>query len=161
MNDFTTRTIELQRMARELLYLGTDNLPFYSDEFARINKSVLALSDALFAHQGCDAAEEANLCIALLMGYNATIYGSDDKETKLQTILDRAAHALEQLPASLLKVRLLACCYGEVYEQSLLDEARAIIDGWGSGALSDEQQEVVKELRNVEENPYPFEVVEG
>lgn len=160
MNDLTSRALELQHAAHELMYLGMDGEPVYSDTFCRLNKEVLVKSDSLFSAQSSDVAEEANICLALLMGYNATIYDDGDKEQKKQTALNRACEVLGQLPASLLKVRLLAYTYGEVYEESLLQEAHAIIDGWGKEVMTAEQVELVKELRNIEENPYPFEEVE-
>lgn len=97
---------------------------------------------------------------ALLMGYNATIYDYGDKEQKKQVVLERIYHVLEELPASLLKVRLLTYCYGEVYEETLLQEAYAIIEGWDKDSLTSEQTEIIEVLKNIEENPYPFEVVE-
>ena len=153
-------TLALQRAAHDLMYLGMDGNPVYSDTFCRLNKEVLVKSDSLFSAQSSDVAEEANICLALLMGYNATIYDDGDKEQKKQTALNRACEVLGRLPASLLKVRLLAYTYGEVYEESLLQEAHAIIDGWGKEVMTAEQVELVKELRNIEENPYPFEEVE-
>ena len=160
MNDLTSRALELQHAAHELMYLGMDGNPVYSDTFCRLNKEVLVKSDSLFSAQSSDVAEEANICLALLMGYNATIYDNGDKEQKKQIALNRACEVLGRLPASLLKVRLLAYTYGEVYEESLLQEAHAIIDGWGKEVMTAEQVELVKELRNIEENPYPFEEVE-
>ena len=160
MSDLTSRALELQHAAHELMYLGMDGNPVYSDTFCRLNKEVLVKSDSLFSAQSSDVAEEANICLALLMGYNATIYDDGDKEQKKQTALNRACEVLGRLPASLLKVRLLAYTYGEVYEESLLQEAHAIIDGWGKEVMTAEQVELVKELRNIEENPYPFEEVE-
>ena len=160
MNDLTSRALELQHAAHELMYLGMDGNPVYSDTFCRLNKEVLVKSDSLFFAQSSDVEEEANLCLALLMGYNATIYDDGDKEQKKQTALNRACEVLGRLPASLLKVRLLAYTYGEVYEESLLQEAHAIIDGWGKEVMTAEQVELVKELRNIEENPYPFEEVD-
>ena len=160
MNDLTSRALELQHAAHELMYLGMDGNPVYSDTFCRLNKEVLVKSDSLFSAQSSDVAEEANICLALLMGYNATIYDDGDKEQKKQTALNRACEVLGRLPASLLKVRLLDYTYGEVYEESLLKEAHAIIDGWGKEVMTAEQVELVKELRNIEENPYPFEEVE-
>lgn len=160
MNDLTSRALELQHAAHELMYLGMDGEPVYSDTFCWLNKEVLVKSDSLFFAQSSDVEEEANLCLALLMGYNATIYDDGDKEQKKQTALNRACEVLGRLPASLLKVRLLAYTYGEVYEESLLQEAHAIIDGWGKEVMTAEQVELVKELRNIEENPYPFEEVE-
>ena len=137
MNSLLSRALELQRIAHELV-----------------------LSDSLFPVQGSGTEEEANVCLALLMGYNATIYDNGDKEQKKQIALNRACELLGRLPASLLKVRLLAYTYGEVYEESLLQEAHTIVDSWDKEAMITEQVEAVKELRNIEENPYPFEEVE-
>lgn len=160
MNDLTSRALELQHAAHELMYLGMDGEPVYSDTFCWLNKEVLVKSDSLFFAQSSDVEEEANLCLALLMGYNATIYDDGDKEQKKQMVLNRICHVLEQLPASLLKVRLLTYTYGEVYEEVLFQEAYAIIEGWNKDNLSSEQTEIIEELKNIEENPYPFEVVE-
>ena len=160
MNSLLSRALELQRIAHELMCFGMDGTPVYSDTFCRLNKEVLVLSDSLFPVQGSGTEEEANVCLALLMGYNATIYDNGDKEQKKQIALNRACELLGRLPASLLKVRLLAYTYGEVYEESLLQEAHTIVDSWDKEAMITEQVEAVKELRNIEENPYPFEEVE-
>lgn len=160
MNDLTSRALELQHAAHELMYLGMDGEPVYSDTFCRLNKEVLVKSDSLFSAQSSDVEEEANLCLALLMGYNATIYDDGDKEQKKQTILNRICHVLEHLPVSLLKVRLLTYCYGEIYEEVLLQEAYAIIEGWNKDNLTSGQTEIIEKLKNIEENPYPFEEVE-
>ena len=160
MNSLLYRALEMQRIAHELMCFGMDGTPVYSDTFCRLNKEVLVLSDSLFPVQGSGTEEEANVCLALLMGYNATIYDNGDKEQKKQIALNRACELLGRLPASLLKVRLLAYTYGEVYEESLLQEAHTIVDSWDKEAMITEQVEAVKELRNIEENPYPFEEVE-
>ena len=160
MKSLLSRALELQRIAHELMCFGMDGTPVYSDTFCRLNKEVLVLSDSLFPVQGSGTEEEANVCLALLMGYNATIYDNGDKEQKKQIALNRACELLGRLPASLLKVRLLAYTYGEVYEESLLQEAHTIVDSWDKEAMITEQVEAVKELRNIEENPYPFEEVE-
>ena len=160
MNSLLSRALEMQRIAHELMCFGMDGTPVYSDTFCRLNKEVLVLSDSLFPVQGSGTEEEANVCLALLMGYNATIYDNGDKEQKKQIALNRACEVLGRLPASLLKVRLLAYTYGEVYEESLLQEAHTIVDSWDKEAMITEQVEAVKELRNIEENPYPFEEVE-
>ena len=150
MNDLTSRALELQHAAHELMYLGMDGEPVYSDTFCRLNKEVLVKSDV---------EEEANLCLALLMGYNITIYDYGDKEQKKQLILDRIYNVLEELPDSLLKVRLLSYTYGEVYEESLLKEAHTIISSWDKSALTVEEVEIIEELNNIEENPCPFEII--
>jgi len=160
MNSLLSRALELQHAAHELMYLGMDGEPIYSDTFCRLNKELLVKSDSLFSSQSSNIEEEANLCLALLMGYNATIYNYGDKEQKKQEILVRACDVLERLPDSLLKVRLLTYCYGETYEEALLQSARKIVDGWGQTSLTSEQIEAVEELRNIEENPYPWEYVD-
>lgn len=159
MNDLTSRALELQHVAHELMYLGMDGEPVYSDTFCRLNKEVLVKSDSLFTSKSSDIEEEANICLALLMGYNATIYDNGDKEQKKQAVLDRIYNVLDKLPASLLKVRLLTYAYGEVYEEVLLEEAHVIINSWDKLALMEEQIEAIEELKNVEENPYPFEII--
>ena len=160
MNSLLSRALELQRAAHELMYLGVDGEPVYSDTFCRLNKEILVKCDSLFSAQGSDVEEEANLCLALLMGYNATIYNYGDKEQKKQEVLVRACDVLERLPDSLLKVRLLTYCYGETYEEALLQSARKIVDGWGQASLTSEQIEAAEELRNMEENSYPWEYVD-
>jgi len=55
---------------------------------------------------------------------------------------------------------LLTYCYGEVYEEALLREAHEIIGSWDNTSLSSGQAEIIEELRNIEENPYPYEVIE-
>ena len=91
--------------------------------------------------------------------YKRQIYNDGDKEQKKQAVLDRIYPILEQLPASLLKARLLTYTYGEVYEESLLKEVHAIVDGWDKSTLIAEQLEAMEELKNIEENPYPFEEI--
>lgn len=160
MNSLLSCALELQHAAHELMYLGVNGEPVYSDTFCRLNKEVLVKSDSLFPSKGSDIEEEANMCLALLMGYNATIYDYGDKEQKKQSVLDRACDILERLPVSLLKVRLLTYCYGEIYEENLLQEAYAIIERWDKSALTSEQREIIEELKNMEENQYPFEVLD-
>ena len=155
MNDLTSRALELRHAAHELMYLGMDGEPVYSDAFCRLNKEVLVKSDFLFSAQSSDVEEEANLCLALLMGYNATIYDYGDKEQKKQVVLERIYHVLEELPASLLKVRLLTYCYGEVYDDALSREAHDILKSWGGRELTTEEQEIAGLQDSIEANPNP------
>ena len=68
----------LQHIARELLYLGMDGSPIYTDHFRQLNTEVFRLSEALFSMKGTTSEEEAAICLSLLMGYNATIYNDGD-----------------------------------------------------------------------------------
>ena len=147
-------------LAHHLLTYGLDGSPIYADQFARLNRDVYERAIELYNTRGTTVEEEAELCLGLLVAFAATIYDNGDKEQKKQIALNRACELLGRLPASLLKVRLLAYTYGEVYEESLLQEAHTIVDSWDKEAMITEQVEAVKELRNIEENPYPFEEVE-
>ena len=72
MNSLLFNALELQHVAHELTYLGMNGDPIYSDTFCRLNKEVLDRADSLYLSRSSDAEEEANLCLALLRGYNAS-----------------------------------------------------------------------------------------
>ena len=143
---------ELQSISHELLYLGVDGTPIYTDRFCQLNTEVFRLSESLFDRKGETDEEEASLCLALLMGYRATAYSDSNKEAKIQEILDRAFIVLDHLGDSVLKCRLLISCYGEVFDEELIEEIRRIVDGWGSGRqLSSEEEMVVEALKELED----------
>ncbi|NDV83251.1 UpxZ family transcription anti-terminator antagonist [Bacteroides sp. 51] len=151
---------ELYQTAHELLYLGVNGEPIYVDRFSQLNIEVYQQVEALIFKYGSTAEEEASLCVALLAGYKATLCNHGDKDEKIQSILDRSWEVLEQLPANLLKCRLLVACYAEVFDEELALEAHRIIDSWGYKKLPEEEREVIEDLRNLEENPYPWSEVE-
>ena len=155
-------TFSLQRAAHELMYLGMDGSPVYSDDLSRRNGEVYRLTTALYnsGFQGSTIEEQANVCLALLMGYSASFIDHGEKQKHVQEVLDRCWDILDALPASLLKLRLLTVCYGEVFDETLADEARAIISSWDSESFTSEQQEAIAEFQNVVDNPYPWEYVD-
>lgn len=158
MNDHVS---SLYTLAHELLNLGMDGNPIYSDHFARLNREVYDQALKLYStSEGGTPEEEAGLCLAILVALNATFYDNGRKQQYIQRLLDRCWNILDKLPASLLKVRLLTYCYGEVYEEELAKEAHAIIDTWDVSSLTSEQIEIIGELKNMEENQYPFEIVD-
>lgn len=152
----------LQRAAHELMYLGMDGSPVYSDDLSRRNGEVYRLTTALYNSgvKGSTIEEQANVCLALLMGYGASFIDHGEKQQHVQEVLDRCWDILDVLPASLLKLRLLTVCYGEVFDEPLADEARAIIASWDSESLTLEQKEAIAEYQNVVDNPYPWECID-
>ena len=64
------------------------------------------------------------------MGYSASFVDHGEKLQHVQEVLDCCWDVLDALPASLLKLRLLTACYGEVFDESLADEGRSIIASW-------------------------------
>lgn len=156
MNSLESEVSALSTLADKLLYLGIDDTPIYSDDFTRLNHEVFQKANALYHQRGSTFEEEASLCLALLKGYNATIYNDGDKEERIQTILNRCWEVLEHLSASLLKVQLLTYCYGEVFEEELAKEANKIIESWDEKFLTKDQVEAIGFLKSLEENPYPW-----
>ena len=154
--------INLQRAAHELMYLGMDGSPIYSDDLSRRNSEVYRLTTTLYnsGTWGTTVEEQANVCLALLMGYSASFVDHGEKQRHVQKVLDCCWDVLDALPASLLKLRLLTACYGEVFDESLADEGRSIIASWSVASLTAEQQEAVDEFQNVVDNPYPWEELE-
>lgn len=153
--NITSQIERLRQLAHELLYLGVDGTPLYVDRFSQLNNGVLEQAETLYSQKGATLEEEANLCLALLMGYGATIYDRGDKEHKKQVVLNRAWRVLDKLPDSLLKCQLLVACYGEVFDEEMAQEAHTIIDSWGGRELSDPERETVEMLKDLEEHPYP------
>ena len=150
----------LYSLAHELLTLGMDGSPIYSDHFSRLNREVYEQALELYNYQIAeDPEEEAELCLSMLLAFNVTVYDNGRKRQYVQDILDRSWEVLPKLVPSLLKVRLLTYCYGEVYEEELVNEARAIINTWKKEELTLEQVEIMEELSNLEENQYPWEEV--
>ena len=152
----------LQRAAHDLMYLGMDGSPIYSDDLSRRNGEVYHLTTTLYnsGTWGTTVEEQANVCLALLMGYSASFVDHGEKQQHVQEVLNRCWDVLDTLPASLLKLRLLTACYGEVFDEVLAVESRSIIASWDAASLTAEQQEAVDEFQNVMENPYPWEEVE-
>ena len=152
----------LQRAAHDLMYLGMDGSPIYSDDLSRRNGEVYRLTTTLYnsGTWGTTVEEQANVYLALLMGYSASFVDHGEKQQHVQEVLNRCWDILDTLPASLLKLRLLTACYGEVFDESLADEGRTIIASWDSALLTCEQQEAIAEFRNVIDNPYSWEYVE-
>lgn len=125
--------------AHELLNLGMDGSPIYSDHFARLNREVYEQALDLYnTLEGNTPEEEAELCLSILVALNATFYDNGRKQQYIQRLLDRCLNVLDKLPDSLLKVRLLTCCYGEVYEEKLAAEAHSIINTWDMASLTPE-----------------------
>ena len=146
----------LQRAAHDLMYLGMDGSPVYSDDLSRRNSEVYRLTATLYnsGTWGTTVEEQANVCLALLKGYSASFIDHGEKQQHVQE------DTLDILPSSLLKLRLLTACYGEVFDEPLADEGRSIIASWSVASLTAEQQEAVDEFQNVVDNPYPWEELE-
>lgn len=134
---------QLRESAHALLYLGEDNSPIYAVDFCRLNAEVYRLINELYPLHGSSDVDEAGICLALLMGFSVTIYTPEDREAKIQYVLDRAFDVLHRLKPSLLKCQLLLYCYAQVQDDALKAEAKEIIMSWGGRELTDEEKETI------------------
>lgn len=73
----------LQRAAHDLMYLGMDGSPIYSDDLSRRNSEVYRLTTTLYNSSiwGTTVEEQANVCLALLKGYSASFIDHGEKAT--------------------------------------------------------------------------------
>lgn len=146
---------QLYDLCHDLLYLGMDGSPVYTNDLSRLNRDVYRLCNELYDSglRGATPDEEGFLCLSLLKGYLSTYCDYGDKQRRVQSVLDRIQAVLPQLPASLLRVRLLVWTYSETFDDSLAEEAHSLMASWGDDAAwSSEQKEVREELRNFEES---------
>ena len=126
----------LNQAIRRLLTSG-ENAPS-GEELAGLSQEILERAERLFPLRGQTAGEEASLCATLLMAYNTSMYGPADRLERVNTLLRRAEAVLPLLGSDVPeRVRLLAWCYAEVEEESLLLEAEAIVAGWARPLTSD------------------------
>ena len=76
----------LQRAAHDLMYLGMDGSPIYSDDLSRRNSEVYRLTTTLYnlGTWGTTVEEQANVCLALLKGYSASFIDHGEKQQHVQ-----------------------------------------------------------------------------
>lgn len=126
----------LNQAIRHLLTSG-ENAPS-GEELTGLSREILDRADRLYPSRGQTATEEASLCATLLMAYNTSMYGPTDRLERVNALLRRAEAVLPLLGSDVPeRVRLLAWCYAEVEEESLLLEAEAIVSGWARPLASD------------------------
>lgn len=119
----------LNKLARRLL--STGEVPLPGEELASLSRAIQARAGRLYPLCGSTATEEAALCATLLMAYNVSAYGPLDREERVNRLLGRAETVLSLLENDAPeRVHLLAWCFAEVGEESLLAEAEAIVAGW-------------------------------
>lgn len=126
----------LNQAIRHLLTSG-ENAPS-GEELTGLSREILDRADRLYPSCGQTATKEASLCATLLMAYNTSMYGPADRLERVNALLRRAEAVLPLLGSDVPeRVRLLAWCYAEVEEESLLLEAEAIVAGWARPLASD------------------------
>lgn len=137
------RISELRRLTASLIYPDEGGDSYVADRWQHIHSSITRCSDELYPFRGTDAEEEASICLALLMGYAASM---NRDEEKVRGVVMRAHRVLPLLGSSVLKCGLLAFSYAEVGDEALLREALDIAGRWHADPLPKEERQLMETL---------------
>ena len=103
---------ELQNLADHLLHIGDKNGYIYTDDLSALQQSIHEKINDLYSQRGETPEQDATLCLAILQGYNVSMYANPEDEDRKQSVLQRSLTLLDVLPPSLLKQQLSAVCHG-------------------------------------------------
>jgi len=145
---------ELQRVAYRVVYCQDDDEYSYLDKYIEVTSWISCGCKELLHVKGKTDEEEAEICLAVLVGYSAII--RNDKN--VQKALDRAFKVLPSMSASFIKYQLLIYCYAETYERRLADEAKEIMKFWMGGALNREEKRIQEFLKDLEEKNIMYKI---
>ena len=101
----------LYNQVNRLLHLSETNGYIYADDFSELHKAIHEKIMDLYSQRGKTPEQEATLCLAILMGYNVSMYANPEDEERKQAVLTRSLSLLDVLPPSLLKQQLSAVCH--------------------------------------------------
>ncbi|EFI03831.1 conserved hypothetical protein [Bacteroides sp. 1_1_14] len=103
---------ELQHLADHLLHIGDKNGYVYADDLSALQQSIHEKINDLYSQRGKTPEQDATLCLAILQGYNVSMYANPEDEDRKRSVLQRSLTLLDALPPSLLKQQLSAVCHG-------------------------------------------------
>ena len=103
---------ELQHLADHLLHIGDKNGYVYADDLSVLQRSIHKQINDLYSQRGKTPEQDATLCLAILQGYNVSMYANPEDEDRKRSVLQRSLTLLDVLPPSLLKQQLSAVCHG-------------------------------------------------
>ena len=103
---------ELQHLADHLLHIGDKNGYVYADDLSTLQQSIHKKINDLYSQRGETPEQDATLCLAILQGYNVSMYANPEDEDRKRSVLQRSLTLLDVLPPSLLKQQLSAVCHG-------------------------------------------------
>lgn len=101
----------LYNQVNRLLHLSETNGYIYADDFSELHKAIHEKIMDLYSQRGKTPEQDATLCLAILMGYNVSMYANPEDEERKQAVLTRSLSLLDVLPPSLLKQQLSAVCH--------------------------------------------------
>ncbi len=142
------KAIEIQQIAARFLYEDR-NLPYTDvEEWGRI-QAFLAKGIGELCHQEGPTPEmEAEIVLAILMGYTIAVR----KSRHIDLALQRAERVFSLLPDSMLKCQLAVFCYGECLDEGLLETAHWLIEKLKQTVPTDQLDALEELLLCMEEN---------
>ena len=102
----------LLSLVRMLLPGGGSAGCVYLDDLSALQGSIHEKINDLYSQRGETPEQDATLCLAILQGYNVSMYANPEDEERKQSVLQRSLTLLDVLPPSLLKQQLSAVCHG-------------------------------------------------
>ena len=103
---------DLYSLANRLLHIGDNEGYVYADDLSVLQQSIHEQINDLYSQRGKTPEQDATLCLAILQGYNVSMYANPEDEERKQAVLTRSLSLLDVLPPSLLKQQLSAVCHG-------------------------------------------------
>ena len=102
----------LLNLVRMLLPGGGSAGCVYLDDLSALQRSIHKQINDLYSQRGATPEQDATLCLAILQGYNVSMYANPEDEDRKRSVLQRSLTLLDVLPPSLLKQQLSAVCHG-------------------------------------------------
>ena len=102
----------LLNLVRMLLPGGGSAGCVYLDDLSALQRSIHKQINDLYSQRGETLEQDATLCLAILQGYNVSMYANPEDEDRKRSVLQRSLTLLDVLPPSLLKQQLSAVCHG-------------------------------------------------
>ena len=102
----------LLSLVRMLLPGGGSAGCVYLDDLSALQRSIHKQINDLYSLRGETPEQDATLCLAILQGYNVSMYANPEDEDRKRSVLQRSLTLLDVLPPSLLKQQLSAVCHG-------------------------------------------------
>ena len=101
----------LLSLVRMLLPGGGSAGCVYLDDLSALQRSIHEKINDLDSQRGETPEQDATLCLAILQGYNVSMYANPEDEERKQAVLTYSLSLLDVLPPSLLKQQLSAVCH--------------------------------------------------
>ena len=77
---------ELQHLADHLLHIGDKNGYVYADDLSALQQSIHEKINDLYSQRGETPEQDATLCLAILQGYNVSMYANPEDEDRKRCV---------------------------------------------------------------------------